>query len=428
MTNSCQLSPMAGLGQQKKNTLDVKSFRANFPIFSNHPDLIYFDSASTTQKPHIVVDSLIDYYTYNCANAGRASYSWSTQLTRAIEETRAKVAQFINCEQKNLVFTSGATDSLNLVALTYGLNNLEDGDEIMLCPQDHKSAVLPWYNVQSMLAAQGKKIAIKHFAIHEVGDYDLRSIKELVSPRTKVLAMAHIHHVFGLDMEVSKIREIVGPDVVISLDCSQSVGHTKVDAKALDVEFISFSGHKMFAAPGTGGLYVNPRVADKIKPIRLGGQSPFEIKDNGLEFSASPTLSLHQLIECGTLNIPAILSLGKAVEFITSVGIEAIEAQLSDLTVYLWQKLTALPGIVFAPGIGICRCDNGFGIISFRFEQISSLDLTFMLDAEQVFVRAGDHCSQKTNEEDDYLRVSMHAYNTREEVDQLVEILESSLG
>ena len=175
-------------------------------------------------------------------------------------------------------------------------------------------------------------------------------------------------------------------------------------------------------------LYVNPRVADKIKPIRLGGQSPFEIKDNGLEFSASPTLSLHQLIECGTLNIPAILSLGKAVEFITSVGIEAIEAQLSDLTVYLWQKLTALPGIVFAPGIGICRCDNGFGIISFRFEQISSLDLTFMLDAEQVFVRAGDHCSQKNNEEDDYLRVSMHAYNTREEVDQLVEILESNLG
>lgn len=147
MTDSCQLSP-TGPSQDKKNLLDVAAFRANFPIFSNHPDLIYFDSASTTQKPQVVVDSLLDYFTNNCANAGRASYSWSTQLTRAIEETRAKVAQFINGEQKNLVFTSGATDSLNLVALTYGLSNLEDGDEILLCPQDHKSAVLPWYNVQ----------------------------------------------------------------------------------------------------------------------------------------------------------------------------------------------------------------------------------------------------------------------------------------
>lgn len=424
MNKSCQLSQGSGT----KTTLDVQTFRANFPIFSNHPDLIYLDSASTTQKPQAVVDALLEYYSYNCANAGRASYSWSTQLSRSIDETRAKVAQFLNCEQKNLVFTSGATDSLNLAALGYGLNNLEDGDEILLCPQDHKSAVLPWYNVQSMLAAQGKKITIKHFAIHEVGDYDLRSIKEIVSPRTKVLAMAHIHHVFGLDMEVNKIREIVGGEVIISLDCSQSVGHTKVDAKALDVEFISFSGHKMFAAPGCGGLYINPRVADKIKPVRLGGQSPVAITDNGLEYSTSPNRPVHQLLECGTQNIPAILSLGKAIDFITEAGIEAIEAQLSDLTVYLWQKLTTLPGIVFAPGIGICRCDSGFGIISFRFEQISSLDLTFMLDAEQIFVRAGDHCSEKKHEEDDYLRVSMHAYNTREEIDQLVAILESNLG
>jgi cysteine desulfurase/selenocysteine lyase len=421
MSMSCKISG----NESETEKLDVSAFRANFPIFGNHPDLIYFDSASTTQKPQVVVDTLLDYYTNQCANSGRASYSWSTQLNRAIEESRAKVAQFINCEVKNLVFTSGATDSLNMAALTYGLNNLEDGDEVMLCPQDHKSAVLPWYNVQAMLKERGKNITIKHFAIHEVGDYDLKSVKEAFSERTRVVAMAHIHHVFGLDMEVSKIREIVGKDVVISLDASQSIGHTTVDAANLDVDFISFSGHKMFAAPGVGGLYINPRVEAKIKPVRLGGQSPVEIKDNGLEFTSK---SMHQLIECGTLNIPAILSLGKAVDFISATGIAAIEAQLSDLTVYLWQKLTALPGIVFAPGIGICRCDSGFGIISFRFEQLASLDLTFLLDSEQIFVRAGDHCTQKNNEEDDYLRVSMHAYNTREEVDQLVEVLEASLA
>ncbi len=406
------------------NTLDVESFRKHFPIFANHPDLIYFDSASTTQKPQIVVDELLDYYTNRCANAGRASYSWSTQLTRDIEETRNKVAQFLNCEVQNLVFTGGATDSLNMAALSYGLNNLEDGDEVMLCQQDHKSAVLPWYNVQEMLQAQGKNIHIKHFTIHEVGDYDLKSIKAQISPRTKVLAMAHVHHVFGLDMEVAKIREIVGDDVVISLDASQSVGHTKVDAQTLPVDMISFSGHKMFAAPGVGGLYISPRIAAKIKPVRLGGQSPVSITENGLEYSAK---SMHQLIECGTLNIPAILSLGKAVDFIQSIGIEAIEKQLSELTVYLWQKLMDLPGLAFAPGIGICGCDSGFGIISFRFEQVAALDLTFLLDAEKIFVRAGDHCTEKKGEgEEDYLRVSMHAYNTKAEIDQLVEVLQAA--
>jgi len=424
MIDSCLIKDQRNKNLDAKK-LDLEGFRKNFPIFANHPDLIYFDSASTTQKPQSVVDSLLDYFTNRCANAGRASYSWSTQLTRDIEETRSKVAQFLNCEVKNLVFTGGATDSLNTAAMSYGLANLNDGDEIMLCPQDHKSAVLPWYNVQEMLRAQGKHIQIKHFSIHEVGDYDLKSIKALLSPRTKVLAMAHIHHVYGLDMEAAKIREIIGDEIVISLDASQSVGHTRVDSQALPVDMISFSGHKMFAAPGVGGLYINPRIEGKIKPMRLGGQSPVEITESGLEYSAK---SIHQLIECGTLNIPAILSLGKAVDFIDSVGVEAIEAQLSDLTVYLWQKLTALPGVVFAPGIGICRCNSGFGIISFRFEQIASLDLTFLLDAEQILVRAGDHCTQKKNEEDDYLRVSMHAYNSRAEVDQLIEVLESAIG
>lgn len=423
MKTTCKIAD--SLSEAEK--LDVSAFRANFPIFAKHPDLIYFDSASTTQKPQVVVDTLLDYYTNQCANSGRASYSWSTQLNRAIEESRAKVAQFINCAVKNLVFTSGATDSLNMAALTYGLGNLVDGDEIMLCPQDHKSAVLPWYNVQAMLKERGINVVIKHFAIHEVGDYDLKSVQEAFSDRTRVVAMAHIHHVYGLDMEVSKIREIVGHDVVISLDASQSIGHTKVNAAELDVDFISFSGHKMFAAPGVGGLYINPRIEALIKPVRLGGQSPVEITPTGLEFAPK---SMHQLIECGTLNIPAILSLGKAVDFISQTGIAAIEVQLSDLTVYLWQKLTALPGIVFAPGIGICRCDSGFGIISFRFEQLASLDLTFLLDSEQIFVRAGDHCTQKNSDDqnDDYLRVSMHAYNTREEVDQLVEVLEASLA
>jgi len=405
--------------------LDPASLRAKFPIFEKHPELIYFDNASTSQKPLVVLDEVSRYHTEQCANAGRAAYSWSTQLDKAISESRAKLAKFIGAQPEDLAFTSGATESLNTVALAWGLLNLQDGDEIMLCPRDHKSAVLPWYNIKDILAAQGKTIHIKTFGIHEVGDYDLKSIKEQVSARTRLLAMTHIHHVFGLDMEVPEIREIVGDKVLISLDASQSVGHIKVDVAALNVDFLSFSGHKMFATTGTGGLWVSPRVKDTLRPVKLGGKSEATPEGNGLVFNHKSTA---ELLEAGTQNIPGILSLGKAVDLIESIGQDAIESHVSDLTVYLYGKLVNLPGIVFAPGMGICRCEAGFGIISFRFEQLSNLDLSFVLDEENIFVRAGDHCTYAKDKSEEYVRVSMHLYNSREEVDHFIAVLEGAVG
>ncbi|MBS2010769.1 MAG: aminotransferase class V-fold PLP-dependent enzyme [Cyanobacteria bacterium SZAS TMP-1] len=406
-------------------SLDPALLRANFPIFENHPDLIYFDNASTSQKPFVVLDEVCRYHTEQCANAGRAAYSWSTQLDRAIEDTRARVAKFIGANAEDLAFTSGATESLNTVALAWGLLNLQDGDEILLCQRDHKSAVLPWYNLKDILAAQGKTIHIKTFAIHEVGDYDLKSIKDQVSPRTRLLAMTHIHHVFGLDMEVAEIREIVGDQVLISLDASQSVGHIKVDVATLNVDFLSFSGHKMFATTGTGGLWVNPRVKDSLRPMKLGGKSEATPEAGGLNLKHKSTA---ELLEAGTQNIAGILSLGKAVDLIESIGLDAIESHVSDLTVYLYGKLLKLPGIIFAPGMGICRCEAGFGIISFRFEQISNLDLSFVLDEENIFVRSGDHCTYARDTSEEYIRVSMHLYNTKDEIDQLIAVLEGVVG
>lgn len=413
-------------GEIKPISKDVKK---DFPLFSANPDLIYFDNASTSQKPQVVLDVIDNYLKKHCANAGRAAYSWSTQLEKGIEETRKKIADFIVCDPAQVVFTSGATDSLNLVVQSWALANLQDGDEILLCPQDHKSAVLPWYQVKETLNGFGKNIVIKHFAIHEVGDYDLKSIKALVSERTRVLAMAHIHHVYGLDMEVGEIREMVGPDCIISLDASQSVGHAAVDASTLPVDFISFSGHKMLAGPGTGVLYVHPRLNSQLKPVRLGGKSPAEIKDGRLVLDAT---NPSNLLECGTQNIPGILSLGAAIDYINGIGLASIERHVSDLTVYLWKRLKDLPGIDFAPGIGICACEHGFGIIAFRFSQLTSMDLSFALDGERIFVRTGDHCiyggDKEEEKQDDYLRVSMHLYNTKEEVDTFVEVLEGCLS
>lgn len=418
---------IATKGEIKPISGEVKK---DFPLFAANPDLIYFDNASTSQKPQVVLDVIENYLKKQCANAGRAAYSWSTQLEKGIEETRKKVADFIGAaDPGQIVFTAGATDSLNLVVESWALANLNDGDEILLCPQDHKSAILPWYQIKETLAGFGKKITIKHFAIHEVGDYDLKSIKALVTERTRVLAMAHIHHVYGLDMEVSEIREMVGGDCIISLDASQSVGHASVDAESLPVDFISFSGHKMLAGPGTGVLYVHPRMNAQLKPVRLGGKSQADIKNGKLVISAQ---SPSALLECGTQNIPGILSLGASIDYINSIGLASIERHVSDLTVYLWKKLKDLPGIDFAPGIGICACEHGFGIIAFRFSQLSSMDLSFALDGERIFVRTGDHCIYGANsdqeKEDDFIRVSMHLYNTKEEVDTFVEVLEGCLG
>lgn len=406
-----------------KAAFNADLVKLDFPVFQANPDLIYFDNASTTQKPASVIETIENYYRKNCANAGRASYLWSSQLEAALEDTRAAVAAFLSVPEKSdqVVFTGGATDSLNTVTMAWALANLQDGDEVLLCPKDHKSAVLPWYHCKELLAAMGKHIKIRHFDIHEVGDYDLKSIKSQVSDKTRVLAMAHVHHVYGLDMEVSEIREIVGTDVIISLDASQSVGHTKVDANALPVDFISFSGHKMFAAPGTGVLYAGDRVKGQLQPLRLGGKSKAVIENDSLKINSN---SVCEILESGTQNIPGILSLKPAIEYINKIGLENIEAHVSKLTVDLWQKLMPLPNIEFAPGIGICACDKGWGIISFRFKGISSSDLGFALDEEKIFVRTGDHCVwNKAEAEPDFLRVSMHAYNSPDDVEQFVQVL-----
>lgn len=406
-------------------SIDVTTVREQFPIIQEKPELVFFDNASTTQKPATVIKAIEEYYSNACSNAGRASYRMSSKTALAIQESRAKVAELINSRPEDLVFTSGATESLNTVALSWGLTNLNDGDEVMVCLQDHKSAVLPWFNLKRMLAGFGKSINIVTFEPHDVGDYDLRTIREKVSPKTRLIAMAHVHHVYGMDMEVSDIREIVGPDVLISLDASQSAGHIKVDVEELAVDFVSFSGHKMFAGNGTGILWVNPKRQPELTPVRVGGMGATLAAEDEATFFAG---SLQDLLEAGTPNIPSIVSLAPAVEFIQKVGIEQIAGHLSKLTRRLYEGLKEIPGIDFGPGPGRCGCPGGYGILSFRIEGIEVSDLGFMLDSENIMVRTGDHCVSKASAEDEYARVSLQIYNTEEEIGRFIEVLEDSVS
>lgn len=403
--------------------VDVNFVRAQFPIFANRPDIVFFDNASTSQKPQAVVDCFTNFYARDCANAGRAAYQMSTELAAGIEEARKRTAMFIGAQPDSVAFTAGATESLNLIAQSWGLANLKSGDEVMLCLDDHKSAVLPWLNLARVLKSFGVEIKIVPIKLHPEGDYELKSIREGLSPRTRLIAVTHVHHVFGLDMEVSEVRKIVGSKVLISLDASQSVSHRPVNVDELDVDFLSFSGHKMFAGNGVGVLYVRPSLLPSLSPVTVGG---------GMTIADSATFSPVQataaaLFEAGTQNIPAIMSMVAAIDFIESIGIEAIDARVSGLTRKLYSGLKKLPEIEFSPGVDRCSCHQQFGIVSFRFAQAATSDLAFLLDSEGILVRAGDHCLSRRQDGDDYIRVSLHVYNTEADVDRLLEVLRANL-
>lgn len=402
------------------------NLRPHFPVFSEAPDDIFFDNASTTQKPQCVIDEFDSFYKRDCSNAGRAVYPASFRAAQRIEQARQDVARFINANSHEVAFTAGATDSLNTVAWSWGLANLNDGDEILYCPDDHSSAVLPWQNLQAALAAFGKNIQLKPFSIHPVGDYDFSSIKRAMSDRTRLIAMSHIHHVYGVDMEVSDIRKIVGPEVLVSLDSSQSIGHTTVDVRTLDADFVSFSGHKMFAGNGVGVLFAKAEHHKQMLAFRSGGKhepvSSSEMKNNRADFIDK--------VESGTANIPAIASLSAAIEFIESIGLDKIEAHVSQLTSELVRQLSPLPGIIFSPGPVTCGCPGGYGILSFRFEEAESMDIASALAYEKIYVRSGMHCrsSHNSTPSEDYIRVSMHAYNTVDDIHAFTNSLRNILS
>jgi cysteine desulfurase/selenocysteine lyase len=404
----------------QSDKIDPQVVRAQFPIFKTHPELIFFDNAATSQKPQQVIDSIMSFYQESCANAGRAAYSWSTQLSAMVEESRRTIAEFIHAHPSDIAFTSGATDSLNTVAACWGMHNLKDGDEIMLCGSDHQSATLPWINLQAILEHFGITIKIVEFAMHSSGTYDRKSIKELINERTRLIALSHVHHLYGMEMDLAELKEIIPPHVLISLDASQSMGHTEVNVEELGVHFLSCSGHKMLAANGTGVLWVHPNIHSQLWPVRVGAKGGLKRVDGQLMIDHT---NLSGLVECGTQNLPGILSIRPAVRFLRSLGMQNIERHLSALTRYLYEQLKNVSGIEFAPGIGTCGCTRGYGIIAFRLTGIASGDLADFLDSEGIFVRTGDHCLSARGGEDDYARVSLHVYNTFEEIDRFVEIL-----
>ncbi|GGK34885.1 aminotransferase class V-fold PLP-dependent enzyme [Nocardia camponoti] len=381
------------------------SIRDRFPALSPAAP-IYLDSAATTQKPDTVIAAVTDYLSQRTANAGRGAYPWSTSLARRIAEIRARAASFIGAGSPDeVVFTSGATAGLNAVALAWGLTNLADGDEILYRADDHAANVAPWMVLRDTLAHFGRRIALRPYRSTASGEADLDDVAAALSSRTRLITVSHVHHVYGARSTLEELR--LPASTLLCFDCSQSGGHLPVDVTELGADFAVFAGHKMFASPGVGLLYCARRVHDQLRPFLPGGESG----------AAMPTL-----LEGGTYDIGAVLSLAPAFDFLDEVGRAAIAEHNLALTQRLIAGLRTIPGLEFTPGPAFAGCAVGYGIVAFTVAELSSADLGFALADAGFFVRTGAHCVP-TAASDGSVRVSTQVYTSADDVDRFVDCL-----
>lgn len=396
------------------------SIREEFEILNNS-NIIYFDNSATTQRPKQVIKQIEDYYKEYCSNSGRGSYPWANKVTKKIEQTRKNVANFLNCNSEEIIFTTGATHSSNMICYSYALSNLKDGDEIMLCYTDHKSTILPWLNIKEILSNFGVNITIKEIYADVQGDYKESLLIDTVCGKTKIVVLTHIHNIYGIenniDFLISQIKE-KNSNAVVVLDACQSAGHISIDIEYLKPDFLYFSGHKMFAGNGVGILYIKKEIQKYCRPFMIGGGFN---KENPVNKPLNDVEKNINYFESGTLDIPAVLSLNSAIEFIERLDINEISIRLYELTRYLYDKLKEIKEIDFDKGIDKCSCKLGYGIISFKVDGISSSELGDILSDNNIFVRSGRHCSTSSSEET--IRVSLQIYNTTKEIDVFVECL-----
>ncbi|GAA3747886.1 aminotransferase class V-fold PLP-dependent enzyme [Streptomyces sp. NEAU-PBA10] len=382
-----------------------RALRAEFPIVTAHAELAYLDSAATTQKPQAVLDAVQEYLTTFNANAGRGTYPWANRTTALLDETRARVKELFDDplpEVSGVHFTSGTTEGLRLVALDWLAHQLVDGDEIIVPFADHQANITPWLEAAESLVRQGIHVTVREMPYQaSSGDYDTEALAQLVSPRTRFVAATHVHHVYGGDMNVDRIRRVVGPEVAICLDAAQSVGHLPVSVRSLDVDFVAFSGHKALALPGSGAVWArNARGA----PFAPRGWS-------------------------GTPNTVGVASLNAALKWLERADLRRVE----EWTVHLAARLT--DGLRTLAPFEVVGCQLSLaagspvqqrhGIVTFRHRDIGSVDLGFILFSHGFMVRTDGLCQGKGGEKLSSVRVSLHVYNSQEEVDRLLGVLAS---
>ena len=395
--------------------LDVESIRKDFPMLNgktmhDHP-LIYLDNGATTLKPQAVIDAVCDYLTHYSGNAHRGDYDLSHEVDERFEDARRLIKDFINAARvEEIVFTSGSTDSLNMIAYGYGLNHLQAGDEILLTVAEHASNTLPWFDVANKVGA-----IVHYIDLDETGSLTLENVKKAVTEKTKIIAIAEVTNVLGYDAPMKEICNYAHErEIIVVADGAQSVPHQVTDVQASGVDFLAFSGHKMCGPTGVGIMYGKYDLLCETKPTRLGGGSNSRYNSCGVVTLKNPPYKF----EAGTPNIEGVIGLGAAVEYLSKIGMDNICAHEKELRQYCIKKMQELDNVE----IYNVHSD---GAVAFNIKGVFSQDAASLFNTYGIAVRAGQHCAKILDEflnVTTTLRVSFYFYNTKEEIDQFIEV------
>lgn len=388
--------------------------RDDFKILKD--DFIFFDNCATTLKPNIVVDETVKYYTEYTSNAHRGDYDNSIKVDTLYEETRTKVRKLINAESDSkIVFTSGATESLNLVVFGFMKYNLKKGDEVLLTKAEHASNVLPWLEL-----ANEKGIKVKYIPLNKDHKLDYDELVKMIGPKTKVISIAHVTNTIGDIRPVEKIGKLCKENnIYFVVDGAQSVPHFKVDVLKNNIDFLAFSAHKMLGPTGVGVLYGKYDLLNNTRPINFGGGMNNIFESTGeVEYKSIPTR-----FEAGTPNIAGVIGFNRAIDYINSIGYDAIERQEKKLRKYLIDNLKKIDNVI------LYNENSDTGIVLFNLKDIFPQDTSVYLNTYHICVRAGNHCAKILKDElgiRNTCRISLYFYNTKEEIDVLIEALKKS--
>ena len=392
----------------------INSYKKDFPILEKN-NIVYLDSAATTQKPIQVINAINDFYKNSNANPHRGAYKLSIDATNVYDEARKKVAKFINAKsEKQIIFTRNATESLNLIAYCYGLENIKKEDKIVLSIMEHHSNLVPWQYISKKTGAK-----LEYLYINELGELTDEEIDKKIVRGTKIVGITHVSNVLGTINPIEKIiKKAHSIGAIVIVDASQSVPHMKIYVQKLDADFLVFSGHKMLAPLGIGVLYGKEELLNNMKPFLYGGDMIEYVYEQDATFAELPAK-----FEAGTQNVEGAVGLSSAIDYLENIGMDNVEKVEKKLTK---NALDELQKLAFVTVYGTNNLENHGGVISFNVNGVHPHDVASILDSENVCIRSGNHCAQpllRFMGLDSTCRASFYIYNTKEDVDKLIDAL-----
>lgn len=390
----------------KNDTLNLKN---DFPIFKNN-NMIYLDNASTTHKPKQVINSMVNYYKYYNANVHRAIYKIAEKATFEYENARKIIADFINANTNEIVFTKSTTESINIIANSIN-RDIKKDDEIIITEMEHHSNIIPWLDLK-----KNKKVKVNYIPMNENGTLDFEKLNSIITSKTKLISVTHMSNVIGTINPIEKIIKIARKNnIKVLIDAAQSISHISIDVKKIDCDYLVFSGHKIMGPTGVGILFCKEKNLEEIAPLLYGGHMIKQVTLNSYTYNDIPWK-----FEAGTPNIAQAIGLGEAIKYLQKFDKDVLNLRMKELTKYCIEKLSSIKNLKIYP-----QENESIGpVISFDIKNIHSYDLTKLLDTHNICIRSGHHCAQPLLQKYDLKslnRISMYYYNTKDEIDFLTK-------